>query len=146
MLKRRISFFNRRDLKVLSEDLVRHVPWCISYHAQSFGLEAFKNLDVRDRSRSPELYAVGPDSLVRVIPRCFRLAKMCLCHVSRLSRCKPRYLTSSAWGSCSLYMCTGGHVALLVVKVTESESESESRFDQHSVGQCVLVSSPFLGF
>jgi hypothetical protein len=25
--------FNRRDLKVLSEDHVRHIPWCISYHA-----------------------------------------------------------------------------------------------------------------
>jgi hypothetical protein len=51
--------FNRRDLKVLSEDHVRHIPWCISYHAQSFGLEAFKNLDIRCRSLSPELYAVG---------------------------------------------------------------------------------------
>jgi hypothetical protein len=25
--------FNRRDLKVLLEDHVRHIPWCISYHA-----------------------------------------------------------------------------------------------------------------
>jgi hypothetical protein len=24
--------FNRRDLKVLLEDHVRHIPWCISYH------------------------------------------------------------------------------------------------------------------
>jgi hypothetical protein len=28
--------------------------------------------------------------LVRVIPRCFRFAKICLCHVNRLSRCSPR--------------------------------------------------------
>jgi hypothetical protein len=55
--------FNRRDLKVLSEDHVRHIPWRIGCHAQSFGLEAFQNLDVRGRSRSPELYAVGPDRL-----------------------------------------------------------------------------------
>jgi hypothetical protein len=32
--------FNLRDLKVLSEDHVKHVPWCISYHAQSFESEA----------------------------------------------------------------------------------------------------------
>jgi hypothetical protein len=25
--------FKRRDLKVLSEDHARHIPWCISYHA-----------------------------------------------------------------------------------------------------------------
>jgi hypothetical protein len=33
--------------------------------------------------------------LVRAIPSCFRLATMCLCQVSLLSRCSPRYLTSS---------------------------------------------------
>jgi hypothetical protein len=30
--------------------------------------------------------------LVRVIPSCFRFAKMCLWQVSLLSRCKPKYL------------------------------------------------------
>jgi hypothetical protein len=25
--------FNRRDLKVPLEDDVKHIPWCISYHA-----------------------------------------------------------------------------------------------------------------
>jgi hypothetical protein len=54
-------FFNRRDLEILLKDHVRHVPWCISYHAQSFGLEAFKDVDIGGRSRSPELYAIGPD-------------------------------------------------------------------------------------
>jgi hypothetical protein len=53
--------FNLRDLKILSEDHVRHVPWCINYHAQSFGFEAFKDFDIGGRSRSPELYAIGPD-------------------------------------------------------------------------------------
>jgi hypothetical protein len=47
--------------------------------------------------------------LVRVIPSCFRFAKMCLCQVSLLSRCSPRYFTSSFWGSCSLFIWTGGH-------------------------------------
>jgi hypothetical protein len=36
--------------------------------------------------------------LVRAIPSCFRFAKICLCQVSVLSRCNPRYLTSSFWG------------------------------------------------
>jgi hypothetical protein len=53
--------FNRRDLKILPENHVRHIPWCISYHAQSFGLEAFKDFDIGGRSRYPELYGVGPD-------------------------------------------------------------------------------------
>jgi hypothetical protein len=44
--------------------------------------------------------------LVRVIPSCFRFAKMCLCQVSLLSRCSARYLTSS-WGSCTLFIWTG---------------------------------------
>jgi hypothetical protein len=32
--------FNWCDLKILSEDHIRHVPWCIGYHAQDFPLEA----------------------------------------------------------------------------------------------------------
>jgi hypothetical protein len=47
--------FDRRDLEILSEDHVRHVPWCIRYHTQSFGLQAFKDFDTGGRSRSPEL-------------------------------------------------------------------------------------------
>jgi hypothetical protein len=45
--------------------------------------------------------------LVRVIPNRFRFAKMCLCQVSLLSSCRPRYLTSSSWGSCTLFIWTG---------------------------------------
>jgi hypothetical protein len=30
--------------------------------------------------------------LVRAIPSCFCLVKMCLCQVSLLSRCSPRYI------------------------------------------------------
>jgi hypothetical protein len=54
---------------------------------------------------------------VRVIPSCFRFAEMCLCQVSLLSRCSPRYLTSS-WGSCTLFIWTGGHISLCLVNVT----------------------------
>jgi hypothetical protein len=56
--------------------------------------------------------------LVRVIPSCFRFAKMCLCQVSLLSRCSPRYLVSSSWGSFTLFIWTGEHVSLHVVNVT----------------------------
>jgi hypothetical protein len=38
------------DLKILSEDDIRHVPWCIGYHAQDFPLEAFQYFDVGDGS------------------------------------------------------------------------------------------------
>jgi hypothetical protein len=44
--------------------------------------------------------------LVRVIPNCFRFAKMCLWQISLLSWCSPRYVTSSR-GSCMLFMWTG---------------------------------------
>jgi hypothetical protein len=42
--------FNRCDLKTLSEDHIRHVPWCIGYHSQDFPLEASQYFDVGDRS------------------------------------------------------------------------------------------------
>jgi hypothetical protein len=42
--------FNQRDLEIPLEDHVRHIPWCISYHAQSFGLEALKDFDIGGRS------------------------------------------------------------------------------------------------
>jgi hypothetical protein len=42
--------FDRRDLKILSEDHVRHIPWGFSYHAYSFGLEAFKVFDIGGRT------------------------------------------------------------------------------------------------
>jgi hypothetical protein len=54
----------------------------------------------------------------------FRFAKICLCQVSLLSRCSPRYLTSSSWGSCKLFIWTGGHVSLRVVNVTWVDLDS----------------------
>jgi hypothetical protein len=53
--------FNLCDLKILSEDRIRHLPWCVGYHAQDFPLEAFQYIDVGDGSRAPELNSVGPD-------------------------------------------------------------------------------------
>jgi hypothetical protein len=49
---------------------------------------------------------------------CFRFAKMCSCQVSLLLRRNPRYLTSSSWGSCTLFVWTGGLASLRVVNVT----------------------------
>jgi hypothetical protein len=42
---------------------------------------------------------------------------MCFCQISLLLRCSPRYLTSS-WGSCTLFLWTGGHVSLHIVNMT----------------------------
>jgi hypothetical protein len=53
--------FNWYDLEILPEHRIRHVPWCVGYHAQDFSLEAFQYFDVGDGSRAPELYSVGPD-------------------------------------------------------------------------------------
>jgi hypothetical protein len=53
--------FNWRDLKISSEDHIRHVPWCIGYNEQDFPLETFQYFDIGDGSWAPELYSVGPD-------------------------------------------------------------------------------------
>jgi hypothetical protein len=42
--------FNLCDLKILSEDHIRHVPWCICFDVQDFPLEAFQYFDVGDGS------------------------------------------------------------------------------------------------
>jgi hypothetical protein len=38
--------FNWCELEILSEDHIRHVPWCVRYHGQEFPLEAFQYFDV----------------------------------------------------------------------------------------------------
>jgi hypothetical protein len=44
--------------------------------------------------------------LVRVVPSCFRFAKMCLHQVSLLSKCSPRYFFFS-WELLIVYMDQG---------------------------------------
>jgi hypothetical protein len=61
---------------------------------------------------------------VRVIPSCFRFAKICLCQVNLLSRCSPRYLISSYRGNCTLFIWTGGHISLRVVNVAWIDLDS----------------------
>jgi hypothetical protein len=104
--------FNHWDLEILLYYRIWHIPWCVRYHVQSLQLEAFGYLYVARECGSPELYSVDTDwieysfvdeefvayreyILVKAIPSCFHLVKMCLCQVSLLSRCSPRYLTSS---------------------------------------------------
>jgi hypothetical protein len=63
--------------------------------------------------------------LVRVIPSCFRFAKMCLslC-VCLLSSCSARYLTSSFWEELHTVYMGRGHVSLRVVNVTWIDLDS----------------------
>jgi hypothetical protein len=68
--------------------------------------------------KSFDLHSSNQYILVRVVPCCFRFAKMCLCQVSLLSKCSPRYLISSSWGSCMLFIRTRRHTSLLMVNVT----------------------------
>jgi hypothetical protein len=82
--------FNRWHLEILWYYCIRHIPWCVRYHAQSLRLEALEYFYVGRGCCSPELYSIGPDWFEYIC-----LVKMCLCQVSLLSRCSPRYLTSS---------------------------------------------------
>jgi hypothetical protein len=84
--------------------------------------------------------------LVRVIPSCFRFEKMCLCQVSLLSRCSPRYLISSSWGSCTLFTSTGGgggHVSLPAMNVTWINLDPLA-FILHFLTNCRLQVSWFI--
>jgi hypothetical protein len=134
--------FNRWDLEILPYYQIRHIPWCVRYHAQSLWLEAFEYFYVGRGCGSPELYSVGPDwfecSFVdeeSVVYRefwfCVRVASTfwwgqylvvsvwlrCVYARCLLSRCSPRYLTSSVWESWTLLMSIGGHVPLRVMNV-----------------------------
>jgi hypothetical protein len=55
--------------------------------------------------------------LARVVPSCFHFEKMCLHQLSLLSKCSPRYLTSSSRGSCTLFIWTRGLFSLRVANV-----------------------------
>jgi hypothetical protein len=61
--------------------------------------------------------------LVSVIPSCFRFVNMCLRQTSLLSRCKPRYFTSSSWGRCTLFRWTGGQGSARVVNVIYTDQD-----------------------
>jgi hypothetical protein len=54
-----------------------------------------------------DLHPSNQYSLMRVIPSCFRFAKMCLCQVSLLSKCSPvldilgeLHVVHMDWGAC----------------------------------------------
>jgi hypothetical protein len=51
--------FNCWALKILPCYRIRHIPWCVHYHAQSLRPEALEYFYVG--CGSPELYSIGPD-------------------------------------------------------------------------------------
>jgi hypothetical protein len=115
-------FFNcwYEYLEIPSDNRIRHVrplpcsklsigsvlvEYCFIYEK----FVACRKFDLRPSNQS---------ILVRVIPNCFRFAKMCLCQVSTSPvRCSLRYFRSS-WGSCMSFIWTAGHVSLRVAKMT----------------------------
>jgi hypothetical protein len=62
---------------------------------------------------------------------------MCLRQVSRLSKCTPRYLTSSACGRYVPLSWTGGHVDLLSVNVIWVDFSSFA-FKRHFASHCCI--------
>jgi hypothetical protein len=63
---------------------------------------------------------------------------MCLCQVNLLSRCIPRYLTSSSWGSCTFFIWTGEQVSLRVENVTWIDLDSLA-FIFHFLNQSLIA-------
>jgi hypothetical protein len=82
--------------------------------------------------------------LVRMIPSCFRFAKMCLCQISLLSRCSPRYLTSSSWGNDTLFIWITGRLVVEVIALSngtpgrnrDAKSMARKIRTQSGYGQC----------
>jgi hypothetical protein len=54
---------------------------------------------------------------LNLMPSCFLLANICVCHVNRLSRWRPKYLIDPPCGMCVPFNSTGGHVLCFKVKV-----------------------------
>jgi hypothetical protein len=88
--------------------------------------------------------------LVRVIPSCFHFAKLCLCQVSLLPMCIPRYLTSPNYGLeyfKTLILQLGQKFCLTLLSETYSKRNGGrnvylKRKDSHDVG-VVSVSGDF---
>jgi hypothetical protein len=126
-----------------SDSRTRHIPMCVRIMRKAFDWKCsrfYRMLEIEDVPQSCIPYVqvglsiiscmrsyllvgrfdLSPSKqyiLVRVIPSCFRFAKVPLCQASLLSRCSPRYLTSSYCGSFTLFVWTGGHVSSHVVNV-----------------------------
>jgi hypothetical protein len=82
--------------------------------------------------------------LASVIPSRFRFVNISLRQVNLLSRCKPRYITSSCWGRFTLCMWIGGHVSLREGNVKWADLYSIAiilHFFSHFCIACRLVCS-----
>lgn len=71
---------------------------------------------------------------------CFLLVLICLAHVSLLSRCIPRYLTTSAVGSGCPYSFTCGQFPFLVANVMWTDFVSLAFVLHRSSHSCVAFS------
>jgi len=65
----------------------------------------------------------------------FLLACMYVLHVSRRSKCNPRYLALSFWGMGLPFRCMGGHSSRLRVKVTCVDLDSLAQIS-HCCSHC----------
>jgi hypothetical protein len=84
--------FNRWDLEILPCYRIRHIPWCVRYHAQSLRPEAFEYFYVLHGCGGTNLCVQGP---LRLIFLNFALQ----CHL--LASCDVRVLEVSAVAVCN---------------------------------------------
>jgi hypothetical protein len=79
------STISRLDVEAVPQSCTLYVQTGLSLVWYMWSVWRVERFDLRPSNQ----YRV-----VRVTPSCFRFAEMCLCQVSLLSRCSPRYLTS----------------------------------------------------
>jgi hypothetical protein len=54
-------FLDRWHVEIVSDNSVRHIPWCVHDLTKGFQLETFQDFDVGCGSRTPELDSISPD-------------------------------------------------------------------------------------
>ena len=102
----------------------------------SSSLLSIDSLEIRSRRQY---------SFVSLMPKHFRLLKMCDFNVRHLSMCIPKYLLVSAWGSGMLLSLTARRVFLRVVNVTWTDFFSFGLIF-HFFIQFAMLSSPLCRF
>jgi hypothetical protein len=94
--------FNRWDLEILPCYRIRHIQWCVRYHAQILRLEAFNYyLYVGRGCGSPGLYSVGPNWFeYSFVDEEFVVYRVLICvRVTSISWW-GQYLVFSVWWRC----------------------------------------------
>jgi hypothetical protein len=72
-----------------------------------------------------------------ISPNCLHLLWVCDFHVSRRSRCIPRYLTIVSWRMIFPLRCTAGHSSLPSLKVMCVDFDSFARM-RHLFSHCSI--------